>query len=79
MKIERILSMVGIIIGLRRYQLVIENLNKLVLIMKNWLNDPWFGCITNLLKSIKKYLEIEDGMVSKNENLIANFKLFEED
>jgi hypothetical protein len=47
--------------------------------MKNWPNDPRFGCTTSLPNSVEKYLKIEDDMISKNEDLIVNFNLFEED
>jgi hypothetical protein len=46
--------------------------------MKNWLNDPRFGCI-NGPKSIEEHMHVDSHMVSKNENLIVNFNLFEED
>jgi hypothetical protein len=46
--------------------------------MKNWLNDPRFGCTIGLPKSIKEYLKIEDGMVLGNEDLIVDFNLFGE-
>jgi hypothetical protein len=78
-KIERILSMVGIIIGFRHYRLGIENLDKLVLIMKILSDDLRFGCTTSLPKSIEEYLEIKDGMVLKNEKFITDFNLFEKD
>jgi hypothetical protein len=35
--------MVGMIVSLKCCQLGIEKLDKLVLIMKNWLNNPRFG------------------------------------
>jgi hypothetical protein len=69
--------MVGIIIGLKRCWLGIENLDKLVLIMKNWVDDPRFGCTNAKPTSIEKYISIENGMVSKNEELISDFNLFE--
>jgi hypothetical protein len=46
--------------------------------MNNWLNDPRFGYI-NEPKSIEKHMDVNSDMVSKNENLIVNFNLFEED
>jgi hypothetical protein len=46
--------------------------------MKNWPNDPRFGCTIGLPNSIDEYLKIEDDMISKNEDLIANFNLIEE-
>jgi hypothetical protein len=43
---ERIFNMAKVITSLRRCWLGIENLDKLVIIMKNWPNDPKFGCTT---------------------------------
>ncbi len=48
-------------------------------IMKNWRDNPQFGCTIGLPKLIKEYLKIENGMVSENEDFIADFNLFEED
>jgi hypothetical protein len=70
--------MASIITSLKCCQLGIEKLDKLVLIMKNWLNDPRFGCTNAKPMSIGKYIGIENGMVSKNEKLIFNINLFEE-
>jgi hypothetical protein len=47
--------------------------------MKNWRDNPQFGCTIGLPKLIKEYLKIENGMVSENEDFIADFNLFEED
>ncbi len=77
-EIEQIFNMVGVITSLRHCWLEIENLDKLVFIMKNWLNDPRFGCTIGLPNSIEEYLKIEDDMILKNENFIVNFNLFEE-
>jgi hypothetical protein len=46
--------------------------------MKNWPDNLGFGC-TNKPKSIKEYLEIKNGMVLENEDLIVDFNLVEED
>lgn len=75
-KIERIFNIVGVIIGLRLHQLEIENLNKLILITKNWLDDPKFE-FTSGPESVEKYFDIANGMVSKDEDLIIDFNLFE--
>ncbi len=50
-------------------------MDKLVFVMKNWPNIPRFGCTTRS-KSIEEYLEIENGMVLENEDLIFNFNFF---
>jgi hypothetical protein len=47
-EIKRIFNMVGVITSLKRCQLGIENLDKLVPIMKNWPNDPKFECTSGL-------------------------------
>jgi hypothetical protein len=45
-------------------------------IMKNWLDDPKFGC-TRGLKLIEEYLEIEDHMVSMKISLNIHFNFLE--
>jgi len=42
--------------------------------------DLVFQCSNaSYFKPIEKYLDIKDGVVEENEELIANFNLFEED
>ncbi len=49
-----------------------------MLIMKIWLEDPRSSCITSEgLKTIEEYLNVEDNLLEKNEELITNFDLFE--
>jgi hypothetical protein len=49
--------MVGIIKGLRHFHLGIENLEKLVLIMKNWPKHPISRCtINSTVKSMEEYI-----------------------
>jgi hypothetical protein len=57
----RIFNMLGIIEGLRHCHLGIENLEKLILIMKNWLKNPISRCTISLrVKSMEEYLDFED-------------------
>ncbi len=77
-EIERIFSMVRVITSLKSCLLGIENLDKLVLIMKNWLHDPRFRC-TNGFKSFEKFFNSKNNVVVKNEDLIVDFNLFEKD
>jgi len=68
--------MVGqVIIDLKNCCICIERLDKLVAIMTNWEEDLGFGC-PNVLKFIKKDLNIEENMFLQNEKLIANFNFF---
>jgi hypothetical protein len=68
----------SIITSLKHYQLGIEILDKLVLIMKNWPHNPKFGCTDVKSKSLEEYIDIENGMVLENEKLISDFNLFKE-
>ncbi len=70
--------MANIITSLKHYWLGIENLVKLILIMKNQLDNPRFGCKNVEPKSIEEYIDIENDMVLENEKLIDDFNLFEE-
>ncbi len=72
--------MVGIIIGLNHCHLGIENLNKLIQIMKNWLNDTKLGCVVGLgAKLMEKNLDVEKKLLEKNEEIFVKFGLFKED
>ncbi len=53
-------------------------MDKLILLMKNWLDDLSFKC-TSGPKSFEKNLNYENNMISENEKLIVDFNLFEED
>jgi len=48
-----------ILTSLYKHQLGIWNLNQLVIISKNWPNDPCFGCETLILKA-KSFDDFED-------------------
>jgi len=64
--------MTRIITSLKCCNLGLKIWIKLVFVMKNWPNNPRLGCTTRS-KSIEEYLEIENGMVLDNEDLIFNF------
>ncbi len=70
--------MARVITSLKRFQLRIENLNKLVLTMKIWPNDPKFKC-TSGPKSFEGFFNFKDNVVSENEDLIMDFNFFEKD
>ncbi len=55
------------IISLRKCQIGIENLNKIVLIMKNWHEDPRLGYATSEgFKTIEDYLHAKNNLFEKN-------------
>jgi hypothetical protein len=47
--------------------------------MKNWPKDPTFKCSNvSQFELIKECLDIENGLVEKNEEIIIDFNLFQE-
>ncbi len=59
--------MVKVIIGSRKCQLGIENLNKIVVIMKNWHEDPRLGYATSEgFKTIEDYLDAKNNLFETN-------------
>jgi hypothetical protein len=75
---KRIFSTSRVITCLKCCQFGIKNMDKLILLMKNWLDDLSFKC-TSGPKSFEKNLNYENNMISENEKLIVDFNLFEED
>jgi hypothetical protein len=72
--------MAMIITRLKHCYLGIENLDKLIIIMKNWPNDLKLGCVTSsMVECLEEYLDVYNYLFEKNEKLITNFGLFKED
>jgi hypothetical protein len=46
-EIECIFSVVGVITTFQCYKLGINNLDYLILVIKNWPNDAHIGCVVN--------------------------------
>jgi hypothetical protein len=67
LKPNKILSMAkAIIISLRKCELGIENLNKIVLIMKNWHEDPRLGyAIGEGFNTMGDYLDAKNNLFEK--------------
>jgi hypothetical protein len=60
--IERISSLVGILINPRRCHLQIENLKNLIFVNKNWFNDLRVGCKSpsNLVEFFERDINLEE-------------------
>ncbi len=56
---KQIFSVTRILTSLYRCRLGIRNLKQLVIISKNWPNDPCFGCEALILK-VKSFDDFED-------------------
>jgi hypothetical protein len=61
-EVERIFSLIGIFIDLRRCHLQTENLEKLIFVNKNWSNEPRIGCKSpsNLVEFLEKDVVLKE-------------------
>jgi hypothetical protein len=66
--------MAKVMIGLRKCQLGIKNLIKIVLIMKNWHEDPRLGyTIGEGFQTIEHYLDAKNNLFEKNLKIDCRF------
>jgi hypothetical protein len=75
-EIEIVLSLIRVLRTLKRCYLQVQNLDKIITIINNWLDDPCqnFTPYANL----KDYLKVEVILVEKNYELIKEVEFFEE-
>ncbi len=53
-----------------------ENLDKIITIVKNWLDDLHMNCMPN--KNMKDYMKVEKPLTNDNYELIEEAKYFED-
>ncbi len=53
-----------------------ENLNQIIMVVKNWPNDSWLNCTPIL--AFQNYMKIEYSLVEENCDLIEKINFFEE-
>ncbi len=61
---------------LRCYRLQVENMDRIIIVVKNWPNDPHANCKPHL--NFKQYLKVEESLAKDNYNLMEEHNLFEE-
>ncbi len=54
---KRVFSLVGVWTTLWQFHLQMENLDRIITIVKNWLDDLCMNCIPN--KNMKNYLKVK--------------------
>jgi hypothetical protein len=71
-EVEHIFYIVGILTGLCKCRHGAQSLNKLVLISKNWPNDPCFGCESFVVESLHDFGDIEIDLLEPMEEEFEN-------
>ena len=75
---ERVFSIAGVLTALRRCRLGSKNLDQLVLLVKNWLDDPREGCAAKTLddfgdEEAKLIEQLEEEFEGEMDNLVEVF------
>jgi hypothetical protein len=54
----------------------VENLDQIIMVVKNWPNDSWLNCMPTA--ALKDYIKIECFLVEENYDLIEEADFFEQ-
>ena len=73
---ERVFSIAGVLTALRRCRLQVENLDRLVMVVKNWPNDPRLDC--KATASMKEFMAVETSLTEENYDFIEVAGYFED-
>jgi len=60
-KMEQVFNLVGVLIALRQYHLQMDNMDWIIIIVKNWLDDPCANYKPNF--DFKQYLKMKEFLV----------------
>jgi hypothetical protein len=77
-EIEQTFSIACVLINLQWCCLGVENLDKLVMIYKNWLVDAWVNCKLGIGDKLGKFFVVEEMLLEENEELLEKASYFEE-
>ncbi len=78
-EIEYIFSVVGVITNFQCSKLGIDNLDCLILVIKNWPNNACIGCVVNKPWNMHSFLSIEVILIKEHKKMIKEKGLFEKD
>jgi len=70
-----VFNLVGVLIVLIHYCLQMKNLDRIIIIAKNWPDDLCMNCMANV--SFKDYIKILITLVEENYEFIEKSKYFE--
>ncbi len=73
-KIERVFSLASLLIALRHYCLHVENMDRIIIMVKNWPDDPCHNYKPNV--DLKENLKNEDCLIKENYDLLEEADFF---
>jgi hypothetical protein len=63
-KIEHVFSLVDVLTTLRHCKLHVDNLDSIIIVVKNWLDNPHLNCSRH--KDLKDFLKVESSLAKDN-------------
>jgi hypothetical protein len=73
---ECVFSLVGVLTILKHCRLQVDNLDSIIIVVKNWPNDPRLNCSQH--KDLKNFLKVESSFAENNYDLIEESNYFEQ-
>lgn len=73
-KIEQVFNLARVLTTLRCRRLQVENTDRIITVVKNWLDDPHANCKPN--SNFKQYLKAKESLANENYNLIEERNSF---
>ncbi len=75
---NKILTIISVIINLQQFHVGINNLDHLILVIKNWCNDAHFVCEGAKKKFLDHFLTHDDTLIKEHMKFIEEQCLFKE-
>ncbi len=75
-KIERVFNLANVLITLKCCHLQVENMDWIIMVVKNWPDDPHHNCKPNT--NLKEYLKEEHYLANENYDLLEEVDFFEQ-
>jgi hypothetical protein len=73
---EHVLSHASVLTTLKHCRLQVDNLDSIIIVVKNWPNDPHLNCSRH--KDLNNFLKVEYSLAEDNYDLIEESNYFEQ-
>jgi hypothetical protein len=75
-KTKCVFNLVGVLTTLKHYHLQVENMDRIITVVKNWPNDPCHNCKPNA--NLKEYFKKEDYLAKETYDLLEEVDFFKQ-
>jgi hypothetical protein len=71
-----VFNFAGVLTTSKHCHLQVENMDRIIIVVKNWFDDPHHNCKPNAI--LKEYLKEEDFLIKDNYDLLEEVDFFEQ-